>query len=250
MVYNDLELAARLPGAAERGEIQAWFQPQVDVQTGRMVGAEALARWRHPDLGSVPPTEFIPIAEETGEIAEIGRFMAEEACMAISEWDLDISVNVSPTQLEDSVFADWLERTLRRFRAARGRLTLEITEGRAIEHATAVVRRLDRLRAVGAGVAIDDFGAGHASITQLKRLHGTELKIDRALVVDGSSAALDLLTATVGVAHRAGIRVVAEGVETVEQLQRIARIGCDRAQGYFLGRPMRKADLAEALARR
>lgn len=248
MDQQGLDLAARLGGAVGRGEIAAWYQPQIDLQTSKIIGAEALCRWRHPDLGLVPPDRFIPIAEKFGMISEIGRYMAEAACVAIAEWNLDVSVNVSPTQLEDSTFASWLERTIRRLRIARGRLTLEITEGRALEHFTAAVRRLDRLRAAGAGVSIDDFGAGHASVAQLRRLHGTELKIDRGLVTDGSAATFASLTKVVTGAHEAGVRVVAEGIETAEHLERAIRLGCDRAQGYLLGRPMMKADFSALLA--
>ena len=244
------QLAAALGHALERGQLTAWFQPQYDLLTDELVGVEALCRWHHPTWGTIAPSSFIPIAEEDGSIEEIGRFMAVEAISAMRAWRIDVSVNVSPTQLEDSSFAVWLEQRMRSVRRPARRLTLEITEGRHLDDVPALVGRLDRLRAIGLGIAIDDFGAGQASLTQLKRLHATELKIDRALVIDDSPEASEVVAAAVAVAHDAGIRVVAEGIETPDQLDRIARLGCDRAQGYLLGRPVPRPEMEELVAQR
>src|SRR5690606_38325599 len=144
-------------------------RPHVGLGTGRGGAAESRGGWRHPEAGMVPPDEFIPVAEDTGVIADIGKFMTRESYNAIREWSIDVSVNISPRQLEDSTFTAWLERKLRRHPTEHGALTLEITEGRRIESLPAVVARLDRLCQLGAAVSLDDFGAGHASLTQARR---------------------------------------------------------------------------------
>jgi EAL domain-containing protein (putative c-di-GMP-specific phosphodiesterase class I) len=242
-----------LEGAVARGEISAWYQPQVDLETGDIVGVEALCRWQNPELGFVPPVDFIPAAEDTGAIDEIGRYMAEQCCDALAEWsrpgrDLSVAVNVSPVQLTNAAFTDWLAAEYRRRRVAHGSLTVEITESRPIDDVASVVPRLDRLRALGVGIAIDDFGAGQASLSQLRRLHGTELKIDRALVQDVSPRSTQLIAEAIEIGHASGIRIVAEGVETRAHLDRVADLGCDRAQGYLIGRPMPREAMASRLA--
>jgi len=242
------DLTRALRGALRRGELSAWFQPQIELQTKRVVAAEALCRWDHPQWGSIPPADFIPVAEEDGTIAEIGEFMATEAMTAMTEWGIDISVNVSPAQLEDAGFTTWLGRMILRVRRPARRLTLEITEGRHLGDVPALVARLDRLRSTGVGISIDDFGSGQASLTQARRLHATELKIDRGLVSDDSPSASRVVAEAVELAHDAGIRVVAEGIETVDQLDKVTRLGCDRAQGYLLSRPVRRRDIARLAA--
>lgn len=238
--------------ALERDEITAWFQPQVDVASGALVGAEALCRWTHPDFGAVPPTTFIPLAEELGLIDAIGQHMAEQALDALTGWaaadvGIDVSVNVSPLQLTTPAFSDWLADSLRDADLEGCMLTLEITESEPIEDVDAVAVRFDELRALGLGIAIDDFGVGHATLALLKELRGTELKLDRSLIIDDSEPTSALLVDVVGAAHADGVRIVAEGIETPEQWQRIADLGCDRAQGYYLGKPMPRADLEQLL---
>jgi EAL domain-containing protein (putative c-di-GMP-specific phosphodiesterase class I) len=237
----------------DRGEISAWFQPQFDLATGALVGAEALCRWTHPQLGIVPPAEFIPLAEASGEIERIGRFMAEQSYESLVEWSelphpIDVSVNVSPAQLITSSFTDWITERMSPVGGRRGRLTLEITESLPLQDVAALVHRLDRLRSVGFGVAIDDFGVGQSSLVQLRRLHGTELKLDRSLVNDLSDRATEVLRRAIEFAHGLGIRVVAEGIETAAQLARMRELGCDRAQGFLLGRPMSRVQLRELLS--
>jgi EAL domain-containing protein (putative c-di-GMP-specific phosphodiesterase class I) len=246
-VVDSARMARGLRGAVTRGEIAAWFQPQVDVRSQRIVGAEALCRWLHPSWGMVPPTDFIPVAEEHCLIEEIGEFMASEAISAMQTWKIDVSVNVSPAQLENAMFTGWLGRMIQRVPRAARRLTIEITEGLPLADVPALVARLDRLRGLKVGIAIDDVGAGQASLTQAKRLHATELKLDRGLIADDSPATDALIADTVDSAHDAGLRVVAEGIETVDQLEKVSRLGCDRAQGYLIGRPVRRPELARLL---
>lgn len=226
----------------------AAFQPQIDLASGRIVAAEALCRWRHPEAGWIPPVEFIPVAEDAGFIDEIGRFMAEECCAALAELPIDVSVNVSPYQLESPSFTEWLADRLAAVETRGGALTLEITESRAIEDVAPVLRRLEPLRELGVGVALDDFGSGHASVTQLKRLHGTEVKLDRTLLADPTPQALEQMAEVVEVARSSGIRVVAEGIEAAADLDLARRLRCDRGQGYLIGRPMPREELERLVA--
>ncbi len=246
------DIPRALDGAVERGEIVAWFQPQVLLETGGIVGAEALCRWEHPDWGLVAPADFIGVAEETGEIDAIGRYMADQCLDALTEWEaggspIDVSVNVSPVQLLGAEFTDWLAERLERLHLRRSALTIEVTEARPLENVPVLVQRLDELRAAGLRIAIDDFGVGQSSLVQLRRLHGTELKIDRSLVTDLSASTTALLERVIATAHGLGIRVVAEGIETIQHLQRIRALGCDRAQGFLLGRPMPRAEFTAQL---
>lgn len=242
-----LDLATSLVGAVTRGEIRAAYQPQVDLRSGRVVAVEALCRWQHSQLGVVPPDQFIPVAEDAGFIHEIGRFMAEQAIGALADWPIDVSVNVSPAQLETPAFTEWLRATLARTGGLGARLTLEITESRPISDLAPLLRRLQPLRRLGVGIALDDFGTGHSSVKQLKRLHGTEVKLDRSLVCDPRTEVFDRLAAVVELAHRAGIRVVAEGIETDADLARARALGCDRGQGYLLARPMPRDEVTRLL---
>jgi EAL domain-containing protein (putative c-di-GMP-specific phosphodiesterase class I) len=232
-----------LEGAVSRGEITAVYQPQFELKTMALVAAESLCRWRHPELGWVPPMDFIPAAEDAGLIDEIGRYMAEDCLGVLSDWPIDVSVNVSPYQLESAAFTEWLIDRLDGLLTQGGRLTLEITESRAVADIAPVLLRLAPLRAMGVGVALDDFGIGHSSLTQLKRLHASEVKLDRSLVAAGTPESERRMAEAIAVAHEAGVRVVAEGIETDADLALVRRLGCDRGQGYLLGRPLTRDDL-------
>ena len=233
-------LTADLVGAVSRGEIVAYFQPQVDVATRRVVGVEALSRWKHPRLGLVPPMAFIPIAEEKGFIHEIGNAMLEEGLRCADEWntsgyDVDVSVNVSAMQLTGPRFFNGLVERIERLALPRGRLTLEITESHVITSLPEVAARLGVLRDHGIGISIDDFGTGHSSVSQLLNLPTTEVKLDQSLIRAATPTNDALLAALVGLVKDRGLRVVAEGVETEEQFERVRIAGCDRAQGYLFG---------------
>lgn len=240
-------------GAVERGEIVAHYQPQVDLATNRIVAAEALARWNHPEFGIIAPGIFIPIAEDTALIHTLGRFMIEQVFRAVAGWqknglDLEVSVNVSANQLTTLEFFDLLDRDLARLDMRPHSVTIEITESYPILDTPSIATRLDDLRRRGLGISIDDYGVGYSSLQQLERMPATELKIDQSLVQDDSVQSLALMTAVVELAHWRGLRVVAEGVETEEQLALVRELDCDRAQGYLLGRPMPKAELEGLLA--
>lgn len=250
---DDDRLVADLRGAVARGEIVAFYQPQIEVASGRIVAVESLARWFHPELDVVSPIVFIPIAEEFGLIDEIGAFMIEEACEFASELaergiELDIAVNVSALQLAAPQFFLALKDRLAKTRLRTGALTLEITESRFITNRPAVSQRLQELRDLGVSVSIDDFGVGHSSVEQVLALPANELKIDRTVVQDDTATNGVLMATIVGLVRDRGLRTVAEGVETPAQLQRVRDLGCDRAQGFFIGEPMSRSDLEQRLA--
>ncbi|MET0975477.1 MAG: EAL domain-containing protein [Leifsonia sp.] len=246
-------VARDLEAAVERGEIVAHYQPQIDTASGRVVAVEALCRWLHPELGQIRPEVFIPIAEETGSIHEIGRYMIEDGCTLAAEWEgagrpVEVAVNVSALQLAPDFF-DHLRQSIDD-RIEPAHLTVEITESRVIADVPAVARQLSRIRDLGVGISIDDFGTGHSTVDQLIGLPATELKIDRSIVQEESAMADRMLEALIGLVHQRGLRVVAEGVETARQLDRVRHFRCDRAQGYFIAQPMPREELARFISSR
>lgn len=247
-----VSIDTELQGAVGREEIVAYFQPQVDLASGRVAGVEALSRWRHPQRGLVSPVEFIPAAERTGLIHEIGAFMLEEGCRHAARWrgdghDIDVSVNVSALQLARPDIFDRLHELLQLHTLPYGALTIEITESQIITDLNAVAVRLRVLKGLGLGISLDDFGTGQSSLAQLQDLPITELKIDRSLVQDDSNAGA-LIELAVALLQERGVRVVAEGVETAEQLDKVRQLRCDRAQGFLFGRPVPVEELDELLA--
>ncbi len=239
-------------GAAARGELLVHFQPQQDLTSGRIVAVEALARWHHPELGTIPPNAFIPIAEWVGAIHEVGEFVLEETCRQAAEWTaaslaLEVSINVSPLQLTNNAFAELAISTVRRHRLRPETVTLEITEAEPIVDLPNAVAALGRVREFGMGVSVDDFGIGYSSIEQVRNLPATELKIDQSLIRGSRATARRMLRAVIDDAHADGLCIVAEGIETDDQLDLAIELGCDRAQGYLIGRPMPGAALAASL---
>jgi len=248
------EVARALPGAVERGEIAAVFQPQFLLSTAQMVSAEALSRWRHPGLGTVLPAEFIPIAEEAGLIAAIGDRMIALACSAASAWQrvsptIEIAVNISLLQLGSSGFAARFVRMADAASTNIRTMIVEVTESTRADVVPSAAENFRELVAAGVTISIDDFGAGYSSREQVAALPATELKVDMHLVQDESAAGLDRLAEAVAFGKQRDMRVVAEGVETSEQLERVRRLGCDRAQGYLLGHPVSMEEIDARLTR-
>ncbi len=246
--HGRMSLDTDLQGAVARGELTAYYQPQIDLATDRIVAVEALARWEHPTQGLLPPGEFIPRAEENGLIHEIGDFMMETGCDTAAEWhdhglDLEVAVNVSAVQLAEPAFLGGLSELLVAHAMPPHLLTIEITESQLIEDVSSVAARLGELADLGVGISIDDFGTGHSSLSRLQQLPFSELKIDQHLVQDADEVRLSLLAIMVGLVRDRGVRVVAEGVETLEQLRRVRDFGCERAQGFYLSRPIPKSGI-------
>ncbi len=257
--FFDAELQAVLAGRAaleadlrqsiSRRQLLLHFQPQVDAQ-GRVLGAEALLRWQHPQRGLVPPGAFIPEAEQCGFVLELGQWVLDTACRTLAAWarhphcsGLDLSVNVSALQLRDAHFVDGVLDTLRRHGADPRRLKLELTESLLAENVEDTIAKMSQLRAAGVGFSLDDFGTGYSSLNYLRRLPLEELKIDRSFVNDmlGDPNGAVIARTIVALGQTFGLQVIAEGVETPEQRDALLKMGCRRFQGFLFGRPVDQA---------
>jgi diguanylate cyclase (GGDEF)-like protein/PAS domain S-box-containing protein len=237
-------LEVELEEALAQGEFVLDYQPKADLRTGRVVGTEALLRWRHPKRGLVSPLQFIPLAEETGTIVPIGAWVLEAACRQTAAWQhlgpLHVAVNLSPVQLRDPDLVAKVERALERSGLPASHLELEITESLLIEDPERAARILGTLKAMGVSFSIDDFGTGYSSLGMLRRLPVDTVKIDKSFVDDlpGSSDALEIVKAIVRMSHSLRLQVVAEGVETAEQLAVLRDNDCDLLQGFYFSRPL------------
>lgn len=232
--------------ALENGEFCLHYQPQVNAQ-GRCMGVEALLRWESPELGSVSPAVFIPIAEETGQILAIGRWVLEQACRQQALWQrdtltsgLEVAINVSARQFRAPDFVPVLAQTIAATGAHPAQLKLELTESLLLQDMDECVARMHSLRELGVRFALDDFGTGYSSLAYLKRLPLSQLKIDQSFVRDILNDANDraICQAVIALAHSMGLRVIAEGVETTEHWQMLRQQGCAEGQGYLFARPM------------
>jgi len=245
LVYRQ-RLETALATALDGEEFQVYYQPKVDLQSGALIGAEALLRWFHPDLGLISPVEFIPIAEETGQIREIGRWVLRQVCRDQAEW-LDrglpvvpVAVNLSAVQFRDANLDTVLRGIIDEFGLPPNLLELELTESALVEDIDQTVETLSRLKSLGHTIAVDDFGSGYSSFGYLTRFPIDSLKIDRSFVCNIPVSADDMtVTRTIiGMAKNLDLKLVAEGVETVEQARFLKDHGCDMAQGYLYSRPV------------
>ncbi len=252
-----LEMEAALRSAIERNELALHYQPIVDIKTGAVYGLEALLRWDHPHYGHLLPQHFIPLAEETGLIVRLGRWVLSESCRQIQRWrhlfpklHLSVSVNISGRQLQDAGIAEDLQAALAASAVSPHVVILEITESVLMQQTESVLERLRQLKGIGVRLAIDDFGTGYASLSYLKRLPVDCLKIDRSLVkgVGYETEDTAIIRAVAGLAHNLGITVTAEGIETQDQLVQLRAVGCDQGQGYFFARPVSADRVPELLA--
>ena len=252
-VEQRLTLARKLALALEAGQLQMYYQNQLD-QHGRIAGAELLMRWRLPDGSMVPPAVFIPIAEQSGLIQRLGHWALREACQALvvlaaRGHAVPLSVNVSPSQFRQADFVDQVRATLVESGAAPSRLILEVTEGLLIDKVEETVGRMRELAALGVRFSIDDFGTGYSSLAYLRHMPLYELKIDRSFIQDSEADASGraIVQAILAMARHLDLRVVAEGVETETQAAFLAEAGCDCMQGYLYARPAPFADLLAGL---
>ena len=250
-----LRMATELRRGLERGEIVPYFQPIVELTTGHVTGFEALARWLHPERGLLSPDQFLPMAEETGLIDEIGATVLSDALAQFAMWrardlpfaEATLSVNVGTRQVVDPAFADLVAEVLGQAGIPADSLWLEITETALLADVKASTVALRNLRSLGLHLAVDDFGTGYSSLTYLKRFPVEAIKIDKGFVAGLGLDAEDttIVEAVVNLGHSFGIAVIAEGLETPLQLSRLREMGCDRGQGYLFGRP-RPANIVEA----
>jgi diguanylate cyclase (GGDEF)-like protein len=254
------ELSAELVGAVDRGELQLHYQPIVDLATNAVHGVEALARWNHPTRGLVPPTVFVPLAEATGSIVPLGRWVLREAALQLARWraefqdgyPLSMEVNLSTGQLADPGLVPTVIALLEETGVAPHDLTLEITESALVADLDAALRPLRQLSAIGVRLALDDFGTGYSSLTYLRRLPVQVLKIDRSFVVDADAPSASAGVLLAGIAQLGtglGMQIVAEGVETDRQAEQVRTAGCHLGQGFLWARPMAADDVTDLLRR-
>jgi EAL domain-containing protein (putative c-di-GMP-specific phosphodiesterase class I) len=252
-----LRMETDLRTAVERGEFELYYQPMVQLETGRVTELEALLRWRHPTRGIVPPLEFIPLAEETGLIVPIGSWVLADACRQVREWQqrfpreepLTLSVNLSVKQFAQPDFVAHMVAIVRTSGLDPRCLKLEITESIAIEDPERTQGMLDELRGLGVRMYLDDFGTGYSSLGQLHRLSLDAIKIDRSFVMRMTEGPMhwQLVHTVRNLARNIGVTVIAEGVETAEQLAELRELGCESAQGYLFSRPVPADEMARML---
>jgi diguanylate cyclase (GGDEF)-like protein len=255
---NRLRLVDELRDAILAGDLDVYYQPQIDLVTGERSAMEALVRWPHPRLGLIPPLDFIPLAEEAGLMQSLTALVLERAVEQCAAWHaggqpLTVSVNVSATNLLDSGFSGSVMAALARHDVAPASLILEITETTIIRDFDLCKLVIAQLRNLGLGVSIDDFGAGVTSLAYLGSLAASELKLDRSflsrLATGDTERNVALVRATIALGHKLNMRVVAEGIEDLEALNLLTSIGCDLAQGYYISQPMRAQDLGPSAVR-
>ncbi|MDN3485521.1 EAL domain-containing protein [Pseudoalteromonas sp. APC 3224] len=245
------EIEEQMHGALERNEFELYYQPQIDVKTNTIVGAEALLRWHNIVLGEITPDEFIPIAEQTGLIAPIGVFVLQQALRFLNEWqsinkqNYTMAINLSPRQFRDPELVNIIKRTLHKNSISNACLELEITEGVLMNSQTSIRDALLQIDELGIKLSMDDFGTGYSSLSYLREYPFDVLKIDRSFItgITDNKADCNLVKAAIAMSHSLEIKVVAEGVETKEQLDLLNELNCDIAQGFYLSKPLPGAKL-------
>ncbi|MBN4054761.1 EAL domain-containing protein, partial [Nitrospira defluvii] len=243
---HDLDVESALHHALERGEFQIYYQPQVNLKNGKIVGVEALLRWERPGQGIVAPAKFIPQAEETGLILPIGRWVLMTAALQVKAWheigfrQLTVAVNVSALQFEENDFVEYVYRATREIGLEMNVLKLELTESILMKKREEVVTKMQQLKEMGVHLSIDDFGTGYSSLSYLKRFPIESIKIDRSFIHGILNDADDavITKAIIALAHHLRLTVVAEGIETEEQLAFLENHRCDIGQGYLFSRPL------------
>ena len=252
-----LELERDLHRAIELGQLELHYQPQFALRDQALIGVEALLRWKHPTRGYVPPSQFIPVAEDSGLIVSIGDWVLRQACQQLAAWQREshppfrVAVNVSARQFERHDLVESVSNALSEYQVSACWLELELTESLVMGDVAGSTKQLQKLRELGVQIAIDDFGTGYSSLAYLQRLPIDRLKIDRAFIKDlgGDPDTSPLAQAIIGLAHTLGMEVVAEGIETTQQLEILGSMGCEIGQGYLLGRPAPSGELLRTVAR-
>ncbi len=251
-IANCNELSQQVSRALEKGQIRAFFQPQISTRTGRITGFETLARWQHPQRGLIPPIEFLPALAQVGLMHRLGEVMVNDALSALSRWDaagLDVprvGVNFSNDELRDPELVDRISLQLEQFCLSPERLAVEVLETVVADHADdIVIRNLSGLARLGCSLDLDDFGTGHASITSIRRYAVERIKIDRSFVtrIDADQEQQKMVSAILTMAERLGLDTLAEGVETAAEREMLAQLGCGHVQGYGIARPLPPEDV-------
>ncbi len=250
-----LSMENDLRRALERDEFELHYQPQIELESGRMIGVEALVRWRHPELGFISPAEFIPLAEETGMIVPLGIWVLREACAQAVAWHdqglapLRMGVNLSAKQFEAGDLPDIVASVLKETGLSAERLELELTESILMQDAERTVAMLERLHAMWVNLSVDDFGTGYSSLSYLKQFRLHTLKIDQSFVrgIPDDNDDVEIVRAIVAMAQNLNLRTIAEGVTQRAQLNFLRKLGCDEIQGAYFGRPVAPAEIEARL---
>ena len=252
-----LQLLGDLRNALGTRQLSIHYQPKIDLSCGQVIGTEALLRWMHPERGNIPPNDFIPLAENTGLIQGLTRYVLEMVCAQMAEWDrlgtefahLPVAVNLSARNLLEPNFDEFLEDILASHLIEPERLELEVTESALIEDTVRSHQMLHKIAGLGVTLAVDDFGTGYTSMSQLEQMPLSTLKIDRSFTqrLADDPAGATLVKAMVDLAHEFGLEVVAEGVEDIEVTERLRELGCDIGQGFLWSRPVTSEALPEVL---
>jgi EAL domain-containing protein (putative c-di-GMP-specific phosphodiesterase class I) len=252
---RELSLMGELRRGMAQGEVTVAYQPKLDIATGRISHAEALVRWRHPVDGMISPGIFVPLAESTGVVRELTAFVLRRAAADAARFKamgtpIRVAVNVSAADIGNRSFVDEVLEVIREAGIDAGSLALEVTESAIISSQTTAIAVLTALRDQGIAIAIDDYGTGQSTLSYLKQLPVSELKIDQSFVTSLCDNENDriMVRSTINLSHELGLRVVAEGIEDAQTLELLRSLGCDYAQGYFIGKAMSVAKLSELAA--
>jgi diguanylate cyclase len=259
--FNRLQVETELKRAIKRDELVLQYQPVIDLHSGEISAVEALVRWEHPDRGLVPPMDFIPVAEDTGLIVDIGSSVLWNACQQVREWQrqfpkdppLKVAVNLSSSQLEDPSLAEGVATLLKQFHLPPNTLVLEITESVLMRDTDYTKAKLNELKALGVQLAVDDFGTGYSSLSYLRGFPIDILKIDRSFIStlnNSTEADLALPRAIIALGRALNLQTIAEGIETLEQLSQLRAMVCDQAQGYFFAKPLWPEEAERLLRKR
>lgn len=250
----NMSLLGRLDTAIESGEVWVAYQPKLDLKSGKVTGAEALVRWTHPERGAISPEEFVSVAEANGRIDKLTYFVLEQALMMVAATSnrLNVAVNLSAQMFGRKDFVGRLRELLKLYKVPGKLLTMEITESAAVDKEEELFSTVNALTELGVVVSIDDYGTGYCTLEYLKKIKASELKIDRGFVaaMDRNRSDRVLVNATIELAHSLGHSVVAEGVETQEALEMLQSMGCDKAQGFFISRPMPRDEFMTFIGRK
>ncbi|MDH3351842.1 MAG: GGDEF domain-containing phosphodiesterase [Gammaproteobacteria bacterium] len=248
-LFMDWSLEQRLDNALQSGDLQLHYQPKICLRTGKIVGAEALMRWHEPEIGQISPDIFIDLAESTGQIVDLTQFAIQSACRELADWqnllpNLSVAVNITPSIIQSREIVDVLESATNIWGVSPSALTLEVTENALMEDREASHEILSQIREFGSRISIDDFGTGYSSFAYLKEIPADELKIDRSFVMGmlNDTGDYKIVEHSIAIAKSFGLCVVAEGIESAAMLEELRKLGCDHAQGYFIGEPTRAVD--------
>lgn len=255
-ILEKLELEKSLRRGLIKNEFELFYQPQVDSRSGKILGFEALARWIHPKKGFIPPSKFIPIAESTGLIVPLGEWIFESACYQRSLWakkstlDFSVSINISAIQLKQPFFLGFVKNIINKYNLNPKWITIEVTESILIDSINIAIEILKKLKNLGIKISLDDFGTGYSSLSYLNKLPINTLKIDKSFVDNiGSNEPSIIIDATIAMAKKMNIDIIAEGVETKEQINYLSNQNCNTIQGYFYSKPKRKEDIEKLIGK-